>query len=166
SGLDQASLMNPANYILTQISHPGKVFTVTGIQVSPQVSPVLPQVVTLTFNHGQKLRGLDFRLDVVAGGIRDLATNPLNGEFFGIFPSGGTIPGLDFLARLDSIHHTIFPAEPLTPPAVAIKGHHHASPHKVVVNTPHVQQALSVAASAHDLALAALALETKPRKRH
>jgi hypothetical protein len=159
SGLNQASLANPANYILTQNSKPRKQFVVTNIQVSPQLSPILPQTVVLTFNNGAPLRGLDFRLDIVAGGIRDLATNPLNGEFFGYFPSGGPIMGLDFIARLDSIHNTIFPAEPLTPPAVAIRAHQGHGAHRNHVASVVTQP------TAHDVALASLALEGRHRKR-
>jgi Bacterial Ig-like domain len=116
SGLDQASLANAANYVLTKASQARQVFVVTSISVSPQVSPTAPQVVILTFNNGKRLRGLDYVIRVIAGGVSDLATNALDGEFLGVFPSGDRHPGGDFVARLDSVHNTIYPAAPPTAP--------------------------------------------------
>ena len=56
-------------------------------------------------------------------GVRDIAGNALDGEFYGYFPSGNNARGGDFIAELDAVHHTIFApktvigkATPVSPP--------------------------------------------------
>jgi hypothetical protein len=114
SGFDPASVLNPANYILSNASRASQRYALTGIQASAVAGPPNTEQVTLTFNGGQKLRGIHYLLEIISGGIEDIAGNALDGEFDGLFPSGNGVPGGDFLARLDAIHRTVNPPSPVT----------------------------------------------------
>jgi hypothetical protein len=45
-------------------------------------------------------------------GITDVAGNPLDGEFFGRFPSGNGVRGGDFVAIVDAVHKHILSVGP------------------------------------------------------
>jgi hypothetical protein len=128
SGMDQTSLIDGANYSLTGASLVGAnrkgPFLITEIVAPPPTSPTAAQPVTLAINGGRSIRGGRFVLTVRSGGIRDVAGNALDGEFYGFFPSGNNQPGGDLVAELDAIHNVIFSplpiqngfATPLNPP--------------------------------------------------
>jgi hypothetical protein len=89
--------------------------------------------VVLTINSGRQLRGGRYYFTVISGagatGIRDVAGNALDGEFYGFFPSGNNIPGGNFVAGLDAVHNTIFAprtiighATPVSPPGTPATG--------------------------------------------
>jgi hypothetical protein len=118
SGLDQRSLANGAFYHVTaqplspRVHVPGTIL-VTGLSVSPQTSPTAPQTVTLTLNGGQALRGGSYILKVGSGGIEDVAGNPLNGAFYGTFPTGSGQPGSNFVIQFNSFHNTSLAPVPI-----------------------------------------------------
>ena len=64
-----------------------------------------------------------------ATGIRDVAGNSLDGEFYGFFPSGNNLVGGNFVAGLNAVHNTIFApktiighATPVSPPGTPATG--------------------------------------------
>jgi hypothetical protein len=114
SGLDQAALRNAASYVLSRprTAAPGALL-VTAITVQAPVVPTAPEKVVLTFNHGRPLRSGTDTLTILAGtgaaGVRDVAGNALDGEFYGTFPSGDGVPGGHFVARLEAVDHRGLP---------------------------------------------------------
>jgi hypothetical protein len=93
SGLDLATLTNPANYVLIG-PHPRRVAPLT-VSLVPSAAVLTsdPQMVLIDTNSPFPVRGLK----IVPGGIRDIAGNPLNGLFNGKFPSGGHPQGSSFI---------------------------------------------------------------------
>ena len=103
-------------------------FLVTSITVDPQ-TPIGPQLATVVINNGQYLRGGHFLFTARSvsptnlTGIKDIAGNALDGEFYSFFPSGNNHVGGDFVAEIDALHHRIYaprtvigPASPVNPP--------------------------------------------------
>jgi hypothetical protein len=128
-GLNPSSLIDASNYRLVIVRHPraGK-FQVD--RITDSAGPTTgAQTVTLTINDGHAFRDrrLLFTIDsagpTTPSGIRDLAGNALDGEFYGYFPSGNRVNGGDFVARLTVFHHIVDPpstivgrATPVSPP--------------------------------------------------
>jgi hypothetical protein len=127
--LNQATLVDANNYRLTKFhQHGPAAFRVTSITAGPATTSGA-QTVTLHINHGKYLRGGHYFLQIRSispkdlTGIQDIHGNALDGEFYGFFPSGNNVPGGDFIAELDAVHHTIFApgtvvgtATPVSPP--------------------------------------------------
>jgi PKD repeat protein len=127
--LKQAALIDANNYSLTKYrQHGPAAYKVTSITVSPPTASGA-QVVTLQINGGKYLRGGHYFLDIRSvspkdlTGIQDIYGDALDGEFYNYFPSGNNVPGGDFIAELDAIHHTIYAprtvvgtATPVSPP--------------------------------------------------
>ena len=127
--LNQATLRDANNYIFTKFNQHGPdAFKISSITVSPPTAGG-SQVVTLRINGGKYLRGGHYFLDIRSvspkdlTGIQDVFGNALDGEFYGFFPSGNNVPGGDFIAQLNAVHHTIFApmsfvgtASPVVPP--------------------------------------------------
>ncbi len=128
-GLNLSSLIDANNYSLTRFhQHGPAAFLVTSINLTPgNLSG--SQLVTLQFNGGKYMRGGHYFFTIHSvsptdlTGVRDIAGNALDGEFYGYFPSGNNHPGGDFIAELDAVHHTIFApktvvgtATPVSPP--------------------------------------------------
>ena len=169
--------MNPANYVLTDLTKPNAVFVITGFSVSPQTSPTAPQTVTITFNRGVHLRGLNYLFRVISGGVSDLAGNALDGEFAGVFPSGNGVAGGDFLARLAQLHNAVYPPLPVTVPpllpaqqlsAASATGAapNLAASQMIVAPIAQLPAAASTATQAHDLALAQVEVPRKGKRKH
>ncbi len=128
-GLNLSSLIDANNYSLTKYNQHGPAaYLVTSISVTPG-NLTGSQVVTLQFNSGKYVRGGHYFFTVHSvsptdlTGVRDIAGNALDGEFYGYFPSGNNEPGGDFIAELDAVHHTIYApktvigtATPVSPP--------------------------------------------------
>ena len=128
-GLNPSSLIDANNFSLTKFhQHGPAAFLVTSINVTPGTLTG-SQLVTLQFNGGKTLRGGHYFFTVHSvrptnlTGVRDIAGNALDGEFYGFFPSGNNARGGDFIAELDAVHHTIFApktvigtATPVSPP--------------------------------------------------
>ncbi len=128
-GLNLSSLIDANNYSLTKFNQHGPAaYLVTSIDVSPG-NLVGAQLVTLKINGGKYLRGGHYFFTVRSvsptnlTGVRDIAGNALDGEFYGYFPSGNNVPGGDFIAELDAVHNIIFApktvigkATPVSPP--------------------------------------------------
>ena len=137
SGLDQASLIDGANYIVTTTLNRthlklGEKFIVTSLTTSTPSSPTATQTVIGTINNGQILHGGLFTFTILSGGaagIQDVAGDGLDGEFYGVFPSGNNIPGGNFVAHVNYIHgigSAPLPenssASPITPPGTPGSG--------------------------------------------
>ena len=129
SGLNRSSLIDANNFSLMKFhQHGPAAFLVTSITVTPGTTTG-SQLVTLIFNNGRYMRGGHYFFTVHTAsttnvsGVRDIAGNALDGEFYGYFPSGNNIRGGDFVAQLDAVHHIIFApktvigtASPVSPP--------------------------------------------------
>jgi virginiamycin B lyase len=100
AGLDQATLTNLANYIVsgahTRRGHPLGIMSVT---VTPGTG-TQPETIEIQLSNFQGLRGRPFMFAVTSGGVADRAGNALDGEFMGVFPSGDGHPGGPFVVRL------------------------------------------------------------------
>ncbi len=132
SGMDQAEVIDAANYHLTKLHTIRGRYIVNVISATPN-GPTGPENVVLTINDGRQLRGGIYTFTILSGGgptgIRDVAGNALDGEFYGFFPSGNNIPGGNFVAGLNAVHHTIFApktlighATPVSPPGTPATG--------------------------------------------
>ena len=132
SGMDQAEVIDAANYQLTKLNTVRGTYVVNVLSATPS-GPTGPENVVLTINDGRQLRGGNYLFTIFSGagatGIRDVAGNALDGEFYGFFPSGNNIPGGNFVAELNAVHHTIFApktiighATPVSPPGTPATG--------------------------------------------
>jgi hypothetical protein len=118
SGLDQESLIDGANYAFDKANQKPGQFLITALTATSAANPTSPQTVDASINFGQALRGGRYTLTVHSlnsqnNGIRDVAGNRLDGEFYGFFPSGNNIVGGDFVALIDTVHNTIFAPGPV-----------------------------------------------------
>jgi hypothetical protein len=97
-GLDLKSLSNPA-FFLARSGKKSGVLTIANLQRSSN------QVTfTVSTSRGRK-HPATISLDIVSGGVRDVAGNALDGEFHGTFPSGNGQPGGDFVTPLPLPRH-------------------------------------------------------------
>jgi hypothetical protein len=119
SGMLRKTLVDASNYNLTGVStfvHIGT-FTVTSILTGPATTPknfvpapvtdpTAPIMVAIQFNKGHVLKDGHYLFTIFSGirGVTDVACNPLDGEFYGKFPSGNNKPGGNFVAELDAVH--------------------------------------------------------------
>lgn len=113
SGLNQATLVDAANYQLTKPHTRPGAYLVTQLVASGQASPTDLESVAVVFNGTKVLRGGFYTLTIRdssagASSIQDVAGNHLDGEFYGNFASGNGIPGGDFVAQLDAMHNKVF----------------------------------------------------------
>lgn len=98
--LDLASVANSANYLFTRQGGPAGAYVVTGIAVgSPGADGSV--TATLAINGGRKrLPNGGYILRIVSGGIVDARNIPLDGEYYGSFPTGDGKPGGGLVARV------------------------------------------------------------------
>ena len=116
SGLAQAPLTDGRNYQIEKPHlRPGRLL-VRSLTATPPTGPTNPQTVTaVVTNRGSSNLGSGtFTVTVFNSplGITDVAGNPLDGEFYGRFPSGNGVPGGDFVAIVDTIHNQIIAIRP------------------------------------------------------
>jgi hypothetical protein len=111
SGLDYAEIANSANYTFTKLGARSTAYQVTSIFARSTAADPESEAI-LTINNGKPLRGGIYTLTILSGdgatGVRDVAGNALDGEFYGTFPSGNNVPGGNFVAEIDTIHNVIF----------------------------------------------------------
>ena len=105
SGLDPQSLANANNYTLQKGTKSFGKLLVTSIDTN---LPNGMARVVVTINHGKKLGGGTYLLTFRSGGIKSLAGAPLDGLYYGSFPSGDGIPGGNFVAEIDFAHHKVY----------------------------------------------------------
>jgi hypothetical protein len=113
-GLVQSSVTDASNYQLVTVHHPrvGK-YRINVVSDTPGTTTGV-QTATLSINKGHYVSGGWYFFTIRSAsalnpsGIRDIAGNALDGEFYGYYPSGNNVPGGDFVAQLTAIHHTIF----------------------------------------------------------
>ncbi len=115
SGLSMATVVSGANYSLNKLVHgqPGQFFP-SNISLIASGGPTAPQQVRISFNGGRYIRGGQYLLTILSGGVTDVAGNALDGEFYGTFPSGNGTPGGNYYAGLDAIHNSVFAPKPIT----------------------------------------------------
>lgn len=108
------SLIDNRNWKIERLrQRPGR-FLFTSLEAEQGVDGAAPLTVFATINNGQNLRSGTFTFSLFSGplGITDAAGNPLDGEFYGYFPSGNDVPGGDFVAILDTIHALVYSPKP------------------------------------------------------
>jgi hypothetical protein len=163
SGMNLYEVQDAANYILTKANSSRGSFVVNVISQTPN-NPTGIDTVVLKINDGRQLRGGNYLLTILSGGgatgIRDIAGNALDGEFYGYFPSGNNIAGGNFVAELNAVHHTVFAprtiigkATPVSPPGTPSSGSTipvAANPNTPAGN-PGLNQAISPAVRRRDL---------------
>lgn len=116
SGVSLAAVTDASNYLFTRPHARPNAFLITSITVVPTGVPGLTTV-QLTINNGKLIRGgFNFNFTIFASnvirrsGVQDNATNGMDGEFFGTFPSGNGVNGGNFNARLVAFHNQVLPA--------------------------------------------------------
>jgi hypothetical protein len=129
AGYSTATLTDPANYSFrlvqpfTKIPSPnpsrpraGVVLLpelrITGVALPTPVAPGMFQTVIVTVNNNQPLHDGIYQFTIFGSGITNLAGEPLDGAYSGVFPSGDGQPGSNFVANLTVKQHTVFPAMP------------------------------------------------------
>ncbi|MDB5353044.1 MAG: hypothetical protein JWN86_4291 [Planctomycetota bacterium] len=153
SGLDNTGVIDASNYAFNRNGFPQGHLLVTALPITSSGGLTAPETVAITINGAKtQLRGGLYTLIVRSNGtdgirgIRDIAGNSLDGEYYGFFPSGNNKVGGDFVAKLDAIHRRIFaagtvigPATPVSPPGRKATGtvlHTIVVPPKVVPLKP------------------------------
>ena len=128
-GLVPSSVVDANNYQLITVHHPRLAkYRFNAITDVPGTTTGL-QTATLTVNRGLPIRGGWYFFTIRSAnslntsGIRDIAGNAMDGEFYGYYPSGNNVRGGDFVAMLTAIHHTTYApssvigrATPVSPP--------------------------------------------------
>lgn len=95
SGLELSTLTHPANYVLIG-PHPRRAAPQSvSLRSAAAVLTNDPQMVLVNARSTFSVTGLR----IVAGGVRDVAGNPLNGLYTGTLPSGGHPQGSSFVYR-------------------------------------------------------------------
>jgi len=185
SGLDYASIANGAFYHLSakplakNVRVP-RMLLPTSITITPGATATAPEVVKLVFNHGHTVRGGRYTIVIDSGvgdtGIQDVAGNALDGEFYGSFPSGDGLPGGNFVATIATFHNNVVlspvPVQSgyVSPRAAVDPLAHATTTKKVVKVVVHatakvVNQPVEPVRVHHDLAIEALTIETKAKRR-
>ena len=128
AGYSTATLTDPANYGFKVVksfaglpsedpSRPkagvvlAPTIRITGVTLSTPVAPGTQQSILVSINNNQPLRNGIYQFTIRSPGISDLAGRPLDGQYFGTFPSGDGQPGGDFVANLVQTHNTVLPAQ-------------------------------------------------------
>ena len=120
SGMDLAALSSSSFYHMSARPLSKKV-PVPRLMLPTSISldatgllPTDPITATVVFNKGRAMRGGNYRVIINSGpgdfGMQDIAGNPLDGNFYGVFPSGDGLPGGDFVATIATFHHLVLPA--------------------------------------------------------
>ncbi len=182
SGLDYASIANSSFYhmsakpLASDVPVP-KLLLPTSILITPGATPSSPEVVQVVFNNGHAVRGGRYLIEIDSGtgdtGIQDIADNALDGNFYGVFPSGDAIPGGNFVVAIDTFHNNIIlpfvsvkdgyvpPNAAVDPPTLA------KPPTKKALKTTHPKERAvdhtAKQAKLVDHALHSLSTGTKPR---
>ena len=141
SGLDQLALVDGANYQFgtspPRNSTGKSPYFVTSLATTVAAQPTNQQTLTIAINKGHALpKGLFLlTIDSAGGGgspagngLRDVAGNALDGEFYGSFGSGNGRPGGNFVGGLDTSQRSIFQPAPI--------GDGYASPHNLTSTSP------------------------------
>ncbi|MGP0062328.1 MAG: beta strand repeat-containing protein [Isosphaeraceae bacterium] len=182
SGLDYASIANSSFYhmsakpLASDVPVP-KLLLPTSILITPGATPSSPEVVQVVFNNGHAVRGGRYLIEIDSGtgdtGIQDIADNALDGNFYGVFPSGDAIPGGNFVVAIDTFHNNIIlPFVPVkdgyVPPNAAVDPPTLAKPPtKKALKTTHPKERAvdhtAKQAKLVDHALHSLSTGTKPR---
>jgi len=167
AGMDQASVIAGANYLLTRLHARRPAFRVSFLAATSGAPPG-PDTVVFAINPRRPLQAGVDTFTILSGtgpiGIRDVAGNALDGEFSGPFPSGNAIPGGNFVAELDAVHHVVLA------PQIVLGGATPAGPREVrraVATRPGHKLAASDhllprRPALHDQALTRLAAEVVP----
>ena len=116
SGMDPISLANAMNYSFSrQFFVNPKLDVITSAQVLPTANSTDPVTVIL-HTSSPRIRSGRYLFQVIAGGIRDVAGNPLAGAFTGTYPTGNGAGGTNFNATFYTNGANVVPAKPTTQP--------------------------------------------------
>ncbi len=120
SGLNQASLGDPANYALIKLHTPMRyhLMVASATPSAASMDPTAPQTVALSFvdNQGRSRLGAgNYVAGILSGGLVDKAGNALDGEFTGQPPTGNGVPGGNALAFFLANNSGITKISPVTP---------------------------------------------------
>ena len=151
SGMDYASIANSAFYHMsaTRVAKDVPVpilLLPASILITPGTTPTSPEIVRVVFNKGHAVRGGRYLIEIDSGtgdaGIQDIAGNALDGNFYGVFPSGDGIAGGDFVVAIDTFHNGItLPYVPArdgyVPPSAAVDPPAQTMPIKKTAKTIH-----------------------------
>jgi hypothetical protein len=114
SGMNLASLANPANYSFSREFYVNpKLNVITSAQVLPTALPTDPVTVIL-HESAPRIRHGSYLFQVIGGGIKDVAGNSLDGAFNGTYPTGDGVPGSNFDATFYTNGANVVPARPTT----------------------------------------------------
>jgi hypothetical protein len=112
-GLDQSTLLDGSSYRFWRPGVKRGDVLVTGVTMSSQATSNTGQTVSLILNNGKRIKNGSIFGTVVSGGIRDIAGNALDGEFYGTLASGNNKPGGDFQARIDLLRNGSMSLRPI-----------------------------------------------------
>lgn len=114
SGMARRTLIDGENYELRRPHTRLGQILIRTLSTTTPAAPTDPQEVTARITGVPQLRRGTYVYTVVSGpyGVTDVAGNPLDGEFYGRFPSGNGVPGRDFVAVYYTIDHTTPPPRP------------------------------------------------------
>ncbi len=171
SGLDQTALVDKANYHFGAYApgHPTtkSPYPMTSLSATPASLPTDRQTLTIAIDNGTALGSGRFLLTIDSAdgagtlsgnGLRDVAGNALDGEFYGYFGSGNNKPGGDFVIGLQGSQQKVFttwqapngdasPKHPLGTPNAG-KKHTVVVPHKSALKAAHAAAVRVVARAA------------------
>ena len=113
TGLAASTLANINNYGFSKLFFRNvRDFLVTAATPLPAFAATDPQTVVIDIANNRRLPHARYLFAILAGGIADVAGNPLDGEYNGTYPSGDGFGGGNFLAQFNSNGRTLTPASP------------------------------------------------------
>jgi hypothetical protein len=114
SGMARRTLIDGENYELRRPHTRLGQILIRALSTTTPAAPTDPQEVTARITGVPHLRRGTYVYTVASGpdGVTDVAGNPLDGEFYGRFPSGNGVPGRDFVAVYYTIDHNTPPPRP------------------------------------------------------
>jgi hypothetical protein len=118
SGMDLPSVLNGANYqfkanqVVRRVPVPRTILPTSITQTSGPKS-IDPVNATVVLNGGANLRGGNYVVSILSGGVEDVAGNALAGNFYGTFPTGNGSAAADFTAQVTSYATSTFAPIPI-----------------------------------------------------
>ena len=143
SGLDQASLLTLGNYRVSRRYAQSGTNLVTAVSTSDPALPTDPETVTLQLKNGRPIPNGLYFLTIAAGGIEDLAGNPLNGLFTGSFPTGYGQWDSNFVAKITVKSRTSLISQSGSPAALTRSALSHAASKRTASEKAHTATAIT-----------------------
>ena len=120
SGLNQATVLDPANYSVEYVASNGSVtpVAVTGVSVASG-NPATGEQVDVAFGGGKKLKAGGYVLTIRSAGIEDNAGNTLVETYYVPYPAAYTAPGNNYQAEIVTNGKATSSPEQYVPPSAA-----------------------------------------------